>query len=213
MNPNYNRLNPNATLAALDAITNGVSGVPNPFNLTAQDLSLAGAVRMDLAEAATAQTAGALAQIALVRDKDAKLAEAGQTLSQLAKVALASSATDAQLGGIGLSRPAKPVKPTSLPKPLLLSATPTVDGGVKLAWQRGGAPTTTAYVVEKSADGLLWEYATVTTRSSLTLSGFAAGAPAWFRVRGTRAGLTSEPSNVASVFAPVAPSAGHLQVA
>ena len=204
---------PDRILAALDAIANNVTVTPNVYNLTGPDLLLLGSVRDGLAETASAQTAGALHQKSLVDAKDAALLDAGRALGAVAKVALASGANAAQLSAIGLARPAKPVRPTSVPAPVDLLATPTILGQVKLAWKRDGAPTTTSYVVESSADGVLWEYAAVTTRASLTLSGHAPGAQAWFRVRGSRAGLTSEPSNVASVFAPVAPSVVQLKVA
>ena len=102
--------------------------------------------------------------------------------------------------------PAKPVRPTSIPAPVDLVATPSVSGDATLGWKRNGAPGATSYVVETSEDGLIWAFARVTTRMSVTLSGFKAGVPAWFRVTATRADLTSNPSSVASIYAPIVPA-------
>ena len=110
--------------------------------------------------------------------------------------------TDAMLRTAGLAaRPAKGVRPTSLDAPANLMAQGFSDGSLALKWIRTNRART-GFVVETSADGLGWTYLGTTMRTTLRAKGFAPGQPVYVRVTAVNSDLCSEPSNVASVYAP-----------
>lgn len=202
---------PERVLAAIDAITNTVTMAPNAFNLTASDLAMLADVRDVLSISAEAQRTGALVQAQKVRDKDAALTAASAGLATAAKVALASPANAGQLSRIGLARPAKPVRPTSIPAPTNLVATPVMPARTRLDWSRN-APYGATFEVFGSTDGLAYEFIGTTTKSRLDLES-APGMAAWYKVRAVRGGLASPFSGEASVYAPGFAARPELKVA
>ena len=213
MNTDRSKYNATQALAAANKFTTNVKDQPNPYNLDASALLSITSLQTLLTNAVQAQIEAADILKGKVKEKDRLLLALNGTLGGASRIALASGASAAQLSLIGLARPAKPVRATSVPAPTELLATPNVAGDATLVWKRNGAPANTSYIVESSADGLLWEFVQVTTRTSATLKGFTVGAQAWFRVTATRANMTSNPSNLASVYAPEPPAEVALKLA
>ena len=186
-------------LAACAAITSHVSK-ENPFNLNELDLTQIAAAQTLLAQKAEDQRLGALLQAQKVRGKDAALRDAGTLLARLTKVALSSTATEAQLASIGMARPAKPSRPTAIAAPSGLVATPLLPSRAVLSWDRNAAYGATQEVFW-SPDGLDYRFLRSTTKSRLEVDA-PAGVAAWYQVRSVRSGLVSAFSNEASVYAP-----------
>ena len=114
--------------------------------------------------------------------------------------------SDAMLRAAGLSaRPTKGARPTSLDAPTKLNAEGSTDGVLTLTWTRTNR-VRTGFVVETSADGASWDYLATTMRTSLKANGFAPGKAVYARVTAVNSDLSSDPSNVASVYAPTTPA-------
>ena len=177
-----------------------VETFPNAFTLSESDVeNLAELAAILRAAEAACQTAAADYHAA-VTAKDAAMAEADATLSRLARVALASRATGSDLAGVGLARPAPRTRPQSLPAPEGLLAIPVPGGGVSLTWRRGGNAERTVFEILAAPDGLDLRIVETTTRTRVTLRGYAPGEACWFKVRARRAGLISPLSNAVSVY-------------
>jgi hypothetical protein len=202
---------PDRVIAACQAIVAHVPDAPNPYNLTRAELDAVEAALALLTQKAEAQRQGALAQAQRVRDKDAALLDAGRVLSEATRVALASSADAGQLSLIGMARPAKPTRPTSLPAPSKLVATPLAPSKTRLSWDRN-APYGATFQVFWSPDGYDYRIVATTTKARLDLDA-AAGVPAWYKVRAVRSGLESDFSGEVSVYAPGVPARPALKVA
>lgn len=105
--------------------------------------------------------------------------------------------------------PRSDTKSTIVPvQPVDFLATPFADGTVKLTWKPGANKYGVVYEVESAdADESNWSVIASTTKTKLTLSGFAPGAPKWFRVRATKNGLSSVYSFHSGIYIPI-PGAG-----
>ncbi len=96
--------------------------------------------------------------------------------------------------------------------PTGLTAEGYSDGTLALSWTPQNR-TRVSYVVEVSPDGQNWSYRATTQRRTLKAPGFAPGQAVYVRVFAVNSTLGSPASNVASVYAPVAPAAVRLKVA
>ena len=205
-------LTPERALDAIALITAKVTSAPNEFDIPSDDLAALGSAHSQLATAFQNQKLSAADFHNKVAIKDDALGTAGGILGAVAKVALSSGASDADLRLIGLARPAKPVRSFALAGPTGLLATGMSDFRTKLAWDRNGLAQGTTFEIFASATGLDADYAIVatTTRASFTMDAPPANAAAWYKIRAARGGLTSPFSNVATVSAPSA--SGGLRV-
>ncbi len=91
-----------------------------------------------------------------------------------------------------------------------LVATLTGTGEVKLVWKRGENTYGAVYVIESKIGNGVWTQVSTTTKTRIILEGFPPSTAAWFRIRTTRNGLWSSPSNNASIYAPEAEFALHI---
>lgn len=91
--------------------------------------------------------------------------------------------------------PVVPIAPTHF------SALPFSNGTVQLSWKPGGNKYGVVYEIEAlDPDQENWTIIATTTKTRLTLSGFPAGSPKWFRVRATKNGRASSYSFKAGVY-------------
>lgn len=98
----------------------------------------------------------------------------------------------------GVKVPITPVEPANL------VATPSANGTVRLSWRPNGNKYGVIYEIEAAdADESNWTVISTTTKTKITLSGFAPGTPKWFRVRATKNGLVSEFSFNAGIYIPI----------
>lgn len=108
----------------------------------------------------------------------------------------------------GTRTPVVPVTPTDF------IATPFADGTVELKWNRNGNKYGVVFEVETaSADQTDWHIGLSTTKTKLRVGGFAPGVPAWFRVRASKNGLSSEFSFNSGIYIPAPEGSGSLEVA
>ncbi|MEX2243806.1 MAG: hypothetical protein WD716_08180 [Fimbriimonadaceae bacterium] len=88
-------------------------------------------------------------------------------------------------------------------QPLDLTATPDAYGTVAFNFHNNGNPYPTTYIIEgRPSENVDWTTIITTTRTRLKVEGFAPGITHWFRVRASRLGQTSIPSNVAAIWEP-----------
>ena len=99
----------------------------------------------------------------------------------------------------------------SVDEPINLLAYPASNGSVKLVWSRNGNKIGTIFNVETRTENGTWTIVASTTKAKATLTGFPSGVTAWFRIRATRDGIASLPSNETSIYHTPAPA--FLQVA
>ena len=88
----------------------------------------------------------------------------------------------------------------SVDKPLSLLAKPDADGSVKLTWSRNGNKQGTIFNIECKGEEGDWMHLATTTKAKITVTGFTPGITKWFRVRATRDGLYSLPSNEEPIY-------------
>ncbi len=147
-----------------------------------------------------------LAYKSAVEDKDADFQQLRDAISQIARTCYANpDVTNAMLESVGLSprgRSRRPVAPTVVTD---LIATPNVDGTVKLKWKRGGNLAVTTFLIEKQVGTGAWEFVDSVTASRVTLTNYAPGNPAHFRVIASRNGISAPASNIASIYLSPAP--------
>lgn len=88
-------------------------------------------------------------------------------------------------------------------QPLNLTATPDAFGTVTFNFHNNGNPYPTTYVIEgRPNENTDWTTVLTTTRTRMKAEGFTPGVTHWFRVRASRLGLVSIPSNVAGIWEP-----------
>jgi len=86
-------------------------------------------------------------------------------------------------------------------QPLDLTTTPDAYGTVAFNFHNNGNPYPTTYVIEgRPNENTDWTTVITTTRTRMKVEGFAAGVTYWFRVRASRLGQTSIPSNVSGIW-------------
>ena len=113
--------------------------------------------------------------------------------------------TPSMIAALGLSPRSKARAKVVPQTPIELTATPTNNGTIVVRWNRNGNPQGVNFLVEGRSGGGEWGLLQDTTAASLKLSGFA-GQAMEFRVAASKGGVTSAPSEVASVFTAVEPS-------
>lgn len=129
------------------------------------------------------------------------------TAAEVARLAYATPLSDDLIAGLGLS-PRSTSRAKILPAtPQGLVATPSVDGDVRLEWT-SGAPKKVRYIVEGQAADGGWAYLIDVGSTKVTLSDYAPGVPAAFRIRASANGTLSAPSNEATIY----PSSPALRV-
>ncbi|MBL8048573.1 MAG: fibronectin type III domain-containing protein [Chthonomonas sp.] len=107
--------------------------------------------------------------------------------------------TNAKRAEIGLPIPG--TSTTVTPKKVLeLLATPVSDGTVKLKWNRSGNASSVIFIVERSSDGVEWEFAANSTSVKITLSDYAPGVQTFFRVVASRGALLATPSDPVVIY-------------
>ena len=143
----------------------------------------------------TAQAAAQAAEKAATRQKAAAKANTVASLNTIAGIVYhKDTVTDEMLAAIGFApRRASTPRPAVATPVTGLVATPSADGSVRLAWDRGSNAKTTMFLLETSADGASWTILSSTTRVSATLDGYAPGAAAWFRVTATTSTSAARP--------------------
>jgi nucleoid-associated protein YgaU len=88
-------------------------------------------------------------------------------------------------------------------QPLDLTATPDAYGTVTFNFHNNGNPYPTTYIIEgRPNENTDWTTVITTTRTRMKAEGFLPGVTYWFRVRASRNGATSIPSNVAAIWEP-----------
>ncbi len=107
-------------------------------------------------------------------------------------------ATPEILASFGI-QPATPSAGPVVP-PIEMSATPTSVGNCVLKWKSNGNVPGTTYVIEKSTDGVTWEYMVGTTKKRFNDLNAPAGVRKFYRVSAQRAGQTSLPGTVATIY-------------
>ena len=114
--------------------------------------------------------------------------------------------TPAMIASLGLEPRKSPTRPAMPTRVTALEALPNVDGTCLVRFNKGANRTTTLYDIQTSSDGLLWETATTTLKSSERIAGCPPGEARWFRVVARNSVGVVEPSLSASIYAPnVAP--------
>lgn len=114
------------------------------------------------------------------------------------------------IAALGL-QPRATTRPKQTPKtPQNLLASAYANGDVKLTWKAGENTYGAVYVVETKVGAGDWTQVSTTTKTRMTLGGYAPGTVTWFRVRAARNDLLSGPSNDSSIYAPTALVELHL---
>jgi hypothetical protein len=164
------------------------------------------------AAALTAATTGFGGSLANVASKRAALAGAvqgkdanrGTLLENISGICVViyndPSVSDEKIADLGLQPRAttRTLHPPYTPQTLL--ATPYATGNVLLKWSRGQNLYGAVYIVETRSETGDWEQVYSTTRTRITLTGYTPGIPAWFRIKATRNGQTSTPSNESPIY-------------
>ena len=110
------------------------------------------------------------------------------------------SVTPAMIAALGLA-PRSTTRTMHQPKtPVDLMATPYASGNVLLKWSKGENVYGAVYVVEAKGETGDWEQVWSTTKTRVTLIDYTPGVPMWFRVRATRNGQISTPSNESPIY-------------
>lgn len=155
------------------------------------------------------------AKAAFAAASDAKAAARQSLLSSISVVTrdiYGGGVSDSMVSAAGLE-PRDAVRTPVVPlQPTELMVTPFADGTVQLKWNRNGNARNMNFIVESAVDGESWAIVNSTSKSRITLSGYAPGNEAFFRVRATKDGDVSEPSNTEAIYLPT-PSATSLKVA
>ena len=113
------------------------------------------------------------------------------------------SVTDSAIMSLSLSPRSTTRTPVVPQKPTDFAVIPFADGDVTFKWAKNGNPYGVVYIIETaSADAAEWSVVETTTKTRITLGGFTAGVPRWFRVRATKNGLSSLPTPMEGIYLP-----------
>lgn len=102
--------------------------------------------------------------------------------------------------GLNPRNTARPPVTPNTPQNLVSYPDPNA-ASARLQWHPGGNDVPTTYLVQSRSGQGDWETQNVTTKRRATVAGINAGKMTEFRVIAVRAGLESDPSNVAVVYA------------
>jgi hypothetical protein len=179
--------------------------VANPvdYGLVAGDVSTLAAKRTAFNNALAASDMAKAALTTAVAEKDAARAALQEAVRAVVKVAQASPAvTDANRTVAGIPVVDK-VRTSSVPVvPAALVATLDGANAAALSWQSNGNASGISYVIEQRVGATGdWALSDVVSATRKRVVGLVAGASVYFRVRARRGEMTSDPSNVVSVYA------------
>jgi hypothetical protein len=181
------------TVAAANAATLGL----DPLDLTAIDAARDQYVAaLDAVVAVRAESKGKTA------NKNTERAQLTTLVATWANQFQANPAVSDQLiGELGLTVHSQGGGQQPVVPPSDLVAVGFSNGTNDLKWSTNGNEWPTSWVVEAEFDGSgVWEFIAVTTKTRFAHAPVTPGQPVQYRVRASRYGRVSMPSNVASVY-------------
>ena len=155
------------------------------------------------------------AKAAFAAASEAKAAARQSLLTSISAVArdiYGGNVSDSMVSAAGLEPRDSVRTPVAALQPTELMVTPFADGNVQLKWNRNGNASGMNFIIEAAVDGESWTIVNSTSKTRITLSGYAPGNQVFFRVRATKDGNVSEPSNTEAIYLPT-PSTTSLKVA
>ena len=194
-----------------EQVSTVVTATPATYGCTpAQATALSDAVAA-LVSAISNQEA---ARSAYRASTEAKINARLATIAALADVAGEIYATDTltseQIAATGLAVHNNLPTPSMPSEVLDVVAFPSANGNVKLSWDRNGNLTGTTFIIEYTTDMSSWNYAGTTTRSKITLGGYAPGVTTTFRVTAVRNETAATPSLPVTIYQAEGPSLSLL---
>lgn len=178
------------------------SAQPTRFDLPKATLdridSTAEAVQAAVAEALLAQSAHRAA-VQKRREAERACVEALAFGARLVYAAPYLEAAD--IAALGLSPHATARRHIRPQTPIGLTSTVDRNGMIRLRWDRSGNADTVSFVVESCQSSGDWRFAGATTKTTWTQGGGLSGTPTIFRVRASKNGETTIPSNETSIYA------------
>lgn len=189
--------------AQMATLSGALTAAPADYSVEAGDVTpISTALTAFNTKRAASDAAAAAAKTAVTEKVNARAALETLVRPMARRVQETASVTDEARVAAGLPvrdkvRTAQtPITPAAL--------TATLDGptAVILSWSTNGNAAGASYVVERR-NGATGDYslADVVTASRVRIAGLTPGQRVEFRVRARRSGQTSEPSNVAAIYA------------
>jgi hypothetical protein len=201
---NYYRLSEGQLQAFGVLFSTTATASPGTYSLLPADVLLINNAANGFIAARTDADAKEAAFRAAVQTKQAARQTLIDTVASSAARFYANPAIDdTELAAIGLQPRDTTRTPVTPKTPLEFTASPNVDGSVRLKWLRNGNPYGVTFVVEARQGGTgAWQSVSITRRQSLTLNGFEPGEYVEFRVFAKNGEEESTPSNVAVIYGP-----------
>jgi hypothetical protein len=192
-----------AARGQVGGIAAAITAAPGNFGLMAADAEALNASLAAFADALDASIAAqAAARVAVANKNAARAALENLLRPMIQRVQLDPVVTDEVRASAGIPirdtvrTVAAPVAPREVVAAL---ASPTT---ARLVWNSNGNASGVQYVVESKIQGAVaWSLLNVVTATKVDVPNLLAGQRVDFRVRARRGSATSDPSNVASVYA------------
>ncbi|MCE9557950.1 MAG: fibronectin type III domain-containing protein [Armatimonadetes bacterium] len=120
--------------------------------------------------------------------------------SLVSEIQVNSAMTNTMRGDLGIT-----VKSSSTTKAVPVTVTGLIatgfaNGSVKLKWNRNGNVARIVFLIEASFDGTTWNQVNAGNATKVTLTGFAAGTPVWFRVVSSTSTRKSAPTTAVNLY-------------
>ena len=198
-------LNDTSLAGKLTYISSTIVAAPATFGLTApQAASLEASAEVFATSIVDAEEARGAFQSA-IEVKDNQRESSLELFGQLLNLMYAQPAvTPGAIASLTLDPRSTTKTPVVPSQPQDFLATPFADGTVKLSWKPGANKYGVVYEVEAAdADESNWAVVATTTKSRITVAGFEAGTPKWFRVRATKNGQSSVYSFNSGIYIPI----------
>lgn len=198
---NFHKNNATLNVVLAQQIVSATTSSPTSFGLTAGQLTALTAAA-DVVNSAITDYEAAKANCQSA--KEFRASAANQLIDQIAVIARAVYAkqglTNAQIASTGLAVHDNYPSPGQVAEPTNLLAKPQVNGYVNLKWNRNGNKSGTTFMLQTSTDSETWSTIYATTKAKATVSFFAPGEQAFFRVIAQRNDEISAPSEAVGIY-------------
>ena len=201
------RLTPSQLSALCAQMINVIEDSAAQYGVSAAQVAALVTASADLGTTATTAESTKSAYRAAVQAREAATKATMDAAASVARSVYAHPGiTNEQIAAAGLS-PRSTSRARHAPEtPTRVLATPQTNGTVRLEWDRAGNVPGVNFLVEGSADGASWTFVGDTPSTRTTLSGYAPGVQASFRVCASRNGAVSAPSASATIYGPASAS-------
>lgn len=197
----FHKDRPAQNILLAQQIVSAATGNPTSFGLSAPQLAALTATA-DVVNGAIVDYE--VSKAACQSAKEFRDTSANQLIDQLAVIARAVYAKDglsnAQIASTGLAIHDNYPTPGFVSEPTNLVVKPQTNGYVNLKWSRSGNKSGSTFMVQTSTDNETWNTVFATTRTRCTLSYFAPGEQAFFRVFAQRNDEVSPPSESVGIY-------------